>query len=229
MPRKSNDPPLERHYNDINQYYEIGIDEAGRGPLFGRLYCAAVVLPQDDSFDHSQMKDSKKFTSKEKIKKVSDYIKEHALAWNVQYADEKTIDSINIRQAVLSTMRVCAKNVTDQIKEKYGNESNIFLLVDGNDFSPMYYQYNDNAMETLQYTTVEGADRLYTHVAAASILAKVDRDEYILELCDQHPELCEKYSIHTNKGYGAAKHIAGIKEHGITKWHRKSYGICKQY
>ena len=72
---------------------EIGVDEAGRGPLFGRVYTAAVIL--DDTFDHSRVKDSKKFTSKKKIKEVSDYIKSSAVAWSITYADEKVIDEIN--------------------------------------------------------------------------------------------------------------------------------------
>ena len=70
---------------------------------------------------------------------------------------------------------------------------------------------------------------MYASIAAASIIAKVERDRYIEELCDLNPELKEKYSIHTNKGYGAQKHINGIKQYGISKWHRKTFGICKSF
>ena len=79
------------------------------------------------------------------------------------------------------------------------------------------------------YTTIEGGDNKYASIAAASILAKVERDKYIEELCQENPELINHYAIDSNKGYGAKKHIAGIKEHGITIWHRRSFGICKNY
>jgi ribonuclease HII len=84
-------------------------------------------------------------------------------------------------------------------------------------------------METIPYTTVEGGDNKYASIAAASILAKVERDRYIEELCALNPTLAEYYGIDSNKGYGAKKHLDGIKEHGITIWHRRSFGICKQY
>jgi ribonuclease HII len=76
---------------------------------------------------------------------------------------------------------------------------------------------------------IEGGDNKYSSIAAASILAKVSRDNYIEELCQDNPELAERYGIDSNKGYGAKRHIDGIKEYGITKWHRRSFGICKQY
>ena len=75
----------------------------------------------------------------------------------------------------------------------------------------------------------DGGDNKYTSIAAASILAKVSRDKYIEELCIQNPELIERYSIDSNKGYGSKKHMEGIKKYGITKWHRKTFGICKQF
>lgn len=77
--------------------------------------------------------------------------------------------------------------------------------------------------------TIEGGDNKYTSIAAASILAKVARDEYIQELCKENPELNEKYDIENNKGYGTKKHLDGIMKFGITEWHRKTFGICKQF
>ena len=213
---------------------EIGIDEAGRGPLFGRVYAGAVILPKDDSFDHSQMKDSKKFHSKKKIKQVADYIKTNAISWAVAYEDEKVIDEINILQATQSAMhkaiKECINNVnndTNQTTEKKALTNNFQLLIDGNYFKPIT-EYNKikQKIETLNHICVEGGDDKYTSIAAASILAKVTRDEYIDDLCVQHPTLSEYYSIDTNKGYGAKKHIDGIKQYGITEWHRKSFGIC---
>jgi ribonuclease HII len=100
------------YYETENDIIEIGIDEVGRGPLFGRVYAAAVILPKDtnSSYEHHRMKDSKKFHSKKKINEVCEYIKENALFWTVQYEDEKTIDDINILQASQSAMHKCIKN-----------------------------------------------------------------------------------------------------------------------
>jgi ribonuclease HII len=84
-------------------------------------------------------------------------------------------------------------------------------------------------MEILKHVTVEGGDNTFTSIAAASILAKVERDKYIEELCLNNPELVERYGIDTNKCYGSKKHMDGIKQFGITKWHRKTFGICKEY
>ena len=185
--------PLNKCFTNDNNIIEIGVDEVGRGPLFGRVYVAAVILPKDDSFDHSKMKDSKKFHSKKKIEEVSEYIKKSALAWTICY-------------------------------EK------IQLVIDGNYFNPyMHYNQKRKILEQVPHVCVEGGDNKYSSIAAASILAKVARDTYIDELCQQNPQLVEHYSIDSNKGYGAKKHLDGIKEHGITIWHRRSFGICKEY
>ena len=87
---------------------------------------------------------------------------------------------------------------------------------------------SDNMIH-IPYTCIEGGDNKYTAIAAASILAKVERDKYVTDLCSIHPMLIDKYDLGNNKGYGTRKHIAGIEQHGITMWHRKSYGICKNY
>lgn len=209
------------YYNDDN-IIEIGIDEVGRGPMFGRVYTAAVILPKE-GFDHSKMKDSKKFHSKKKINEVSEYIKENAIAWSIQWEDEKIIDKINIRNATHSAMHKAIKEIYD--KE---NDKNYVLLVDGNDFKP-YIVIKENILEQVSHVCIEGGDNKYTSIAAASILAKVARDAYIDELCVLHPELIEKYDLSNNKGYGTKKHMDGISEHGITEWHRRSFGICKTF
>lgn len=228
-------PSLQTCFSETdNEYeYEIGIDEAGRGPLFGRLYVAAVVLPKDTSFRHQDMKDSKKFTSKTKIRQTAEYIKEHALAYHVEYVEADVIDTINIRQAVFRGMHECIRQVLAKLGQGTGQgtmTSNVLLLVDGNDFKPyMVYKEGDAGNETLiqiPHITIEGGDNKYTAIAAASILAKVARDDYIAELCEAHPELIERYGIHTNMGYGTKAHLTGILEHGITQWHRKTYGRC---
>ena len=213
---------LSTFYNEGN-IYEIGVDEAGRGPLFGRVYTAAVVLPKDNTFNHELMRDSKKITSKKKIKELAEYIKEHAITWSVQWEDEKMIDKINIRQCVLTSMHKSIKQCIQSL-----NTHNVQLLIDGNDFKPYTYIENDQ-IEHCPHVTIKGGDNMYTSIAAASILAKVSRDEYIAELTEQYPELQERYGIASNKGYGAKRHMEGIMTYGITEWHRKTYGICKNY
>ena len=224
---------LSRFYLEEPTIIEIGVDEVGRGPLFGRVYTAAVILPKDDSFDHSKMKDSKKFTSKKKILDAAQYIKEHALSWYISYEDEKIIDDINILQATQQSMHKSIEGVISKYNKKYPavENSNKFLgLIDGNYFKP-YTSFNKTKkiVEQLPHVCIEGGDNKLSAIAAASILAKVERDTYITDLCNENPELIEKYSIDSNKGYGAAKHLEGIKEHGITIWHRRSFGICKNY
>ena len=220
---------LMKYYTESPYISEIGVDEVGRGPLFGRVYTAAVILPKDDSFDHSKMKDSKKFSSKKKIQEAAEYIKEHAIAWAVSYEDEKTIDEINILQATQRSMHKC---IADVIKNKHANPmpGTIKLLIDGNYFKP-YITYNSTRkqIEQLDYICIEGGDDKYSAIAAASILAKVARDAYISELCIEHPSLIDNYSIDSNKGYGAKKHMEGIQKHGITIWHRRTFKPCKNY
>ena len=213
---------LYKYYEDDDNF-EIGIDEAGRGPLFGRLYTAAVILPKDDSINHDLFKDSKRFSKKSKMDEVAEYIKQNAVSWSVNYIDEKTIDKINIRQSVLKCMHNSVKGTLDKIDIPSAR-----LLVDGSDFKPYIHMYYGE-IEECPYITIEGGDNKYTAIAAASILAKVARDQYIGALVAENPILEERYGIGSNKGYGAKKHMDGIKQYGITKWHRKTYGICKRY
>ena len=223
--------PLQKFYKEDANIFEIGVDEAGRGPLFGRVYTAAVVLPKDDSFDHSRVKDSKKFNSKKKIEEAADYVKENAIAWYVSFEDEKVIDEINILQATQRSMHSSILETRKQLIGKMKDKNyKIELLIDGNYFNPItILNKTSSKIETIPYTTIVGGDNKYTAIAAASILAKVERDKYINDLCEQNPTLSEYYSIDSNKGYGAKKHLDGIKEHGITIWHRRSFGICKKY
>jgi ribonuclease HII len=234
---RSNVNNLKAEYLKDDSIFEIGVDEAGRGPLFGRVYTAAVILPKDSSFDHFKMKDSKKFHSKKQIAIVADYIKTNAIAWYVSFEDEKTIDDINILQATQKAMHSSILETRNQLNIKMKRENktendnySCYLLIDGNYFNPLiYYDKFNKKLETLPYTCIEGGDNKYTAIAAASILAKVERDKYIEEICKENPELIEKYGIDQNKGYGAKRHLDGIKEHGITIWHRRSFGICKNY
>jgi len=222
--------PLATFYGEEEENgIEIGIDEAGRGPLFGRLYVAAVVLPKDaehlEEWKKRDIRDSKKYTSKKKIGDLSKYIKETAFRWNIQYVEAAEIDAMNIRQAVLMAMHRCVSSIRGSGEL---SSDRTLILVDGCDFTP-HMEWDDaaNEMREVPSVTVEGGDNKYMSIAAASILAKVARDEYILELCAEHPYLAERYGLDTNMGYGTRAHFAGIAAHGITEWHRKSYGPCK--
>jgi ribonuclease HII len=228
---------LKNCYTEDVNIYEIGVDEVGRGPLFGRVYTAAVILPKDGSFDCSMVKDSKKFTSKKKIQEAAQYVKDKALSWYISFEDEKKIDEINILQATQLSMSTSILEIRKQynkiLKDNGKEEQKDYsynLLIDGNYFKPVTFLNKiTNKIEAIPYVTIEGGDNKYASIAAASILAKVERDRYIEELCEKNPELVEYYGIDSNKGYGAKRHMDGIKEHGITIWHRRSFGICKNY
>ena len=201
-------------YQD-NATHEIGVDEVGRGPMFGRVYTAAVVLPRDASFDFTKMKDSKKFHSKKKIQEAADYVRANAVAWAVTYEDEKMIDSVNILQATQQCMH---RSITEVVA-KLPDGTPRLLLVDGNYF---------NAMDGSPHVCVEGGDDKYASIAAASILAKVARDAYIHEMCEAHPELKERYALDKNKGYGTKEHMDGLKKYGGSPWHRQTFGMLKK-
>jgi ribonuclease HII len=223
---KKEKEPLHKYYN-IDNIYEISVDEAARGPLLGRVYVAAVIIPKNYIFNYSLLKDSKKFSSKKKIKEVAEYIKKNTV-YSIQYIDEKEIDRINILQAVLKGMRMCITDIINQIKIEPENYKNIILLIDGNQFTPfvMFDKIKEELVE-IPHITIEGGDNLYCSIAAASIIAKVEHDEYILDLCSKYPLLVERYKLDKNVGYGTAEHLKGIREFGICQFHRKTFGICK--
>ena len=226
---------LKKYYD--NTLFEIGIDEVGRGPMFGRVYSAAVILPTNETFKYEYLKDSKKFTSQKKISEVADYIKQNALFWAICYEDEKTIDTLNIRNATLKAMHNAISVIIDKYY-KTNNTNNIgktndlneqfYLLIDGNDFKCYtYFCKTSNIIKQLNNVLVEGGDNKYCSIAAASILAKVERDNYIRAMCLEFPKLDTYYGLFNNKGYGTVKHMEGIKKYGISKWHRTTYGCCK--
>ena len=229
---------LAPYYNSDENSIEIGIDEVGRGPMFGRVYCAAVILPKDDSFQHNLMKDSKKFHSKKKIETAAEYIKNNALEYSIAFMDEKVIDKDNIKSATYLAMHKAIKELLNSIgffEESFNNSNNKYsnktftILVDGNDFKPFtYLDLKEEIIKEIPCQCIIGGDNKYTAIAAASILAKVERDNYIQDLCKEYPKLDEYYDLSKNKGYGTAKHMDGIKKYGITKWHRKSFGLCKE-
>lgn len=212
---------LQKFCESDVKYMEIGIDEAGRGPMFGPVYAGAVLLPRDDSFDHSRMKDSKKFHSEKKIREAAEYIKDNATAWAVGSCTAEEIDKLNIRNATHTAMHRAVKQVMDKM-----GAGNYHLLVDGRDFKQMM-TFSDGMLMPVRYTCFEGGDNKYTSIAAASILAKVERDTHIAALCAEDAELDELYGIGKNKGYGTKVHLDGIGLYGITRHHRKTFGACK--
>lgn len=219
---------------DENSKIEICLDEVGRGPLFGRLYTAAVVLPVNHSiFDETDIKDSKKFSSKEKMKRVAEYIINNCLAYHIDYIDASIIDEINILQSVYRSMHECIKHILEKISNiqpeiNVNNNENVLILVDGNSFRPYcVYKEQTGEIQQISHVTIEQGDAKYIGIAAASIIAKVAHDDYIHKLCIEYPILVERYDLANNVGYGTKKHLDGIREHGITEFHRKTYGICK--
>lgn len=192
---------------------EAGLDEAGRGCLFGRVYTAAVILPPDLVEEKGLIiKDSKK-VSKKKRAKLRKFIEENAIDFSVAYSESYEIDEDNILKTTMNTMH----KAIDGLKIKPE-----FLLVDGNYFIP----YNDGKKNINHRCIIDG-DNSFKAIAAASILAKEYRDEYIEKLCNEN-RIYMKYDLHHNKGYGTRTHIEAIKKYGITAEHRRTFGICKE-
>lgn len=207
---------IKKYSDEYN--IEVGVDEVGRGPMFGRVYCASVILPLNETFKYELLKDSKKFTSKKKLEEVANYIKENCVSYSIAYCEHSEIDNINIRQATHKAMNEAIRNLINF------TDNNI-VLIDGRDFKPISYLEN-NIIKQVPVKCIEGGDNKYCSIAAASIIAKVERDNYIYEMCKKYPILDTYYDLSKNKGYGTAKHMDGIKKYGITEWHRKTFGIC---
>ena len=185
---------------------EAGCDEAGRGPLAGSVFAAAVILPQD--FSNAVLNDSKQLTEKQRYA-MREIIEREALAWAVAEVTAEEIDRINILQAsILGMHRALA-----QLSVVPGH-----ILVDGNKWKP--YIPEGGLLEIPARTVVKG-DATYMSIAAASILAKTYRDDYMLRLHDEYP----MYHWDENKGYPTAAHYAAIAEYGITPYHRKSFNL----
>lgn len=189
---------LQPHHFD--GLIEAGCDEAGRGCLAGSVYAAAVILPQD--YDNPALNDSKKLTEKRRYALREEILRD-AVAWAVGVVTPEEIDKINILNASFLAMH----RALDQLSVR--PEA---IIVDGNRFRP----YHD-----LPYATIVKGDGKYQAIAAASILAKTFRDDYMNELAAEYPY----YDWQQNKGYPTPHHREGIREHGISPYHRKSYNL----
>ena len=189
---------LKSHYYE--SIIEAGCDEAGRGCLAGSVYAAAVILPSD--YQNELLNDSKKLTAKKRYA-LREEIERDAIAWAVGIVTPEEIDKINILNASFLAMH----RALDQLSVR--PEA---VIVDGNCFKP----YQD-----LPSTTIVKGDGKYLSIAAASILAKTYRDDYMLSLAEEYPQ----YDWQSNMGYPTKKHRQAIREHGITPYHRKSYNL----
>ena len=189
---------LKSHYYE--SLIEAGCDEAGRGCLAGSVYAAAVILPPD--YQNELLNDSKKLTAKKRYT-LREEIERDAIAWAVGIVTPEEIDKINILNASFLAMH----RALDQLSVR--PEA---VIVDGNRFKP----YQD-----LPSTTIVKGDGKYLSIAAASILAKTYRDDYMLSLAEDYPQ----YDWQSNMGYPTKKHRQAIREHGITPYHRKSYNL----
>ena len=189
---------LEGHYFD--GLIEAGCDEAGRGCLAGSVYAAAVILPP--GYDNPDLNDSKKLTAARR-NVLRRQIERDALAWAVGIVTPEEIDSINILRASFLAMH----RALDQLAVRPQA-----VIVDGNRFVP--YQ-------NLPYATIVKGDGKYQAIAAASILAKTYRDDYMDALAEEYPF----YDWKSNKGYPTKAHREGIRQHGISPYHRKSYNL----
>ena len=206
----------------LKQFYEtnkleVGLDEAGRGCLLGPVCIAGVIWLDEDPDDKIILKDSKKCSKKYRLK-CYDYIIDNCISYDIQLIDNNEIDKKNILYFSINGMHLCLDEIS-----KYINFDTI--LVDGNHFKCYYSKYLD---EYVYHRCVIKGDDTYKSIAAASILAKTYRDNYIDKLVKENPEL-EKYDILNNKGYGTKKHMEAISKYGITKWHRKTFKPCNQY
>lgn len=189
---------LEKHYYEGK--IEAGCDEAGRGCLAGSVYAAAVILP--DGYDNPSLNDSKRLSAAKRMR-LRDEIVRDAVAWAIGVVTPEEIDHINILRASILAMH----RALDQLQVR--PEA---IIVDGNRFLP----YRD-----LPYITIVKGDGKYQAIAAASILAKTYRDEYMERLAQEFPQ----YGWQSNKGYPTPQHREAIRQYGVTPYHRKSFDL----
>jgi ribonuclease HII len=192
---------LEPYYN-FNRHLEAGVDEAGCGALAGPVFAAAVILPFD--FHDERIRDSKKLTEKARTQ-LSEAVKNESLAYAIEMVQSDEIDQINILNARIKAMHLALNHL--HIKPQY-------IIVDGDKF----HNYND-----IPYTCIVDGDNLYYSIAAASILAKHARDQFMLKLHQVYPQ----YGWDHNKGYGTKQHMDAMRQFGTTSYHRTSYApVC---
>ncbi len=192
---------LEINYSGIT--LEVGTDEAGRGCLSGPVVAAAVILPTD--FEHPFLNDSKQLSEKKRTE-LRPFIEKKALAYAVAFIDNEEVDTLNVLQASITGMHRAIESLTIQPE---------FIIVDGNKF---------NNYKNIPHQTIVKGDAKYMSIAAASVLAKTYRDEFMYKIHTEHPE----YNWKKNKGYPTKEHREAIQNFGITKYHRKTFKLLPQ-
>jgi len=196
----------------------VYIDECGRGSLVFDVTAAAVIMPATPSHDIisklEMIKDSKKLTPKRR-EMLAEFIKENAVAWAIGSATVDEVDRYNILQANFLAMH----RALDVIHAKCRFDK---IEVDGNSFRP-YIPPGEENKDWVPFECIVDGDAKKIGIAAASIIAKVHRDKQIEELCDQNPELHNRYGLRSNKGYGTKQHLDGLKAHGPSPYHRKTF------
>ena len=197
---------LARHYYE--GLIEAGCDEAGRGCLAGSVYAAAVILP--DGYENPLLNDSKQLTEKRRYE-LRDIIQRDAVAWAVGIVTPEEIDRINILNASILAMHRALDQLTVRPEA---------IIVDGNRFKP-YHPAVDGSPVNIPHTTIVKGDGKYLAIAAASILAKTYRDDYMNRLAEEYPQ----YDWRKNKGYPTKKHREAIRQYGTTPYHRMSYNL----
>lgn len=180
--------------------FEAGTDEAGRGCLSGPVTAAAVILPEN--FKHPFLNDSKQLSKKQRLE-LKPFIEKNALAFAVSFVWQEKIDEINILQSSILAMHQAIKQLKTKPK---------FIIVDGNRF---------NSYKKIPHETIVKGDSKFMSIAAASVLAKTYRDEYMEKIHDDFPQ----YNWKQNKGYPTKQHRFAIEEFGVTKHHRKSFRL----
>jgi ribonuclease HII len=204
---------MQKKYSDD---YEIGLDEAGRGPLIGRVYAGAVIWGPNTS-DTNLIIDSKKLSAKKRAEALK-WIKSNVLAWGVGYAEPGEIDKINILEATKLAMDRAIIDLKQKINLSTEPKN---LIIDGIGWEKKFINF--------QVKSVVKGDSTYLSIAAASIIAKEYHDEYIKNLCKDYPELNAKYDLENNMGYGTKKHLEGLATHGNSVYHRKTFKPCCNY
>lgn len=195
---------------------EVGLDEAGRGPLIGRVYAGAVIWSETDTIVNNDMiNDSKKLTPKKRAIAL-DWIYKNIKYWGVGYADEKEIDKINILNATKLAMDRAIKNIIEKNPQIIIKD----LVIDGTGWDNKFNSYN--------VSSVVKGDSIYYSIAAASIIAKESHDKHIRELITIDPTLDTKYGLSSNMGYPTKKHIEGVEKYGGSVYHRYSFAPLKK-
>jgi ribonuclease HII len=203
---------MEIFYFNDEDVIECGIDEAGRGPLIGNVYAAAVIWPKDLKPDEKLIVDSKKLSIK-KRKLAFEWIIKNISTYGIGFATNNEIDNINILEATKLAMERAIINLNNKI-----NYNITHYIIDGTGWEKKFIHLKN-------VKSIVKGDSKYYSIAAASILAKEHHDLHIEKLCQDNNELDIKYNILKNMGYGTKKHIDGIKEHGYSTYHRSSFNI----